>query len=196
MANFTAFLSYVFIANFAPGPNTIMSMSNASRYGFKKSIMFNVGIFFGVFIVFALSSIFTVALYDFMPSIKLIMSYVSAAYILWLAWQTYKSKPQNDGKIQKNTSTFSSGLLLQFFNLGVIIYGLTTVSTFIIPHYKSVSILAYSSVILAFLGFIGTCCWALFGSIFQKFFIKNYKFVNIVMTILLVYCSVSLFFNK
>ncbi|KZL89783.1 LysE family transporter [Clostridium magnum] len=193
MPNFTAFLSYVLIANFAPGPNTIMSMSNASRYGFKKSIMFNVGIFFGVFILFALSSIFSMALYSFIPSIKSIMSCVGATYMIWLAWQTYKSKPNSEDKPKKRTNTFLSGLLLQFVNPNVIIYGLATVSTFIVPYYKSVFILTSFSVILAFLGFVGTCCWSLFGSVFQKVLAKHYKVFNIVMALLLVYCAVSLF---
>jgi hypothetical protein len=39
MPNFAAFLSYVLVTTFTPGPNNIMSMSNASRYGFKKSII-------------------------------------------------------------------------------------------------------------------------------------------------------------
>ncbi len=192
MTNLAAFLSYILVANFAPGPNTIISMSNASLYGFKRSIMFNVGVFFGVFIIFALSSIFSVALYDFIPSIKSIMAYIGAAYILWLAWQTYKSKPSSEEKTQKRTNTFLSGLLLQFVNPSVIIYSLATISTFIVPYYKSVFMLASFSVILAFVGFVGTCCWALFGSIFQKFLVKNYKAVNIVMALLLVYCAVSL----
>lgn len=193
MPNFTAFLSYVLVANFAPGPNTIVSMSNAGRYGFKKSIMFNVGIFFGVFIIFALSSTFSVVLYDFIPSIKSIMTYTGAAYILWLAWQTYNSKPHSDDKRQRRTNTFLSGLLLQFVNPSVIIYGLATVSTFIIPYYKSWLILVSFSIILAFVGFAGTCCWALFGSMFQKFLVRNYKVVNAIMALLLVYCSISLF---
>ncbi len=45
MPNFSAFLSYVIITTFTPGPNNIMSMSNASRYGFRKSLPFNVGVF-------------------------------------------------------------------------------------------------------------------------------------------------------
>lgn len=193
MPNFTVFLSYVLIANLSPGPNTIMSMSNASRYGFKKSIMFNVGIFFGVFILFALSNIFSMALYSFIPSIKSIMSCVGAAYMLWLAWQTYKSKPNSEDKPEKRTNTFLSGLLLQFVNPNVIIYGLATVSTFIVPYYKSVFMLTSFSVILAFLGFVGTCCWSLFGSVFQKVLVKHYKVFNTVMALLLVYCAISLF---
>jgi cysteine/O-acetylserine efflux protein len=193
MPNFTAFLSYVLVTTFTPGPNNIMSMSNASRYGFKKSIMFNVGIFFGFFIIIALCSIFSIALYSLIPSIKPIMTYVGAVYILYLAWKTYKSKPHSESEGEKLTNTFFSGLLLQFVNPKVILYGVTTVSTFIVPYYKSVIVLTGFSVFLAFVGFVATCCWSLFGSVFQKFLAKNYNVINIVMALLLVYCAVSLF---
>jgi cysteine/O-acetylserine efflux protein len=193
MANFSAFLSYVIVTTFTPGPNNIMSMSNASRYGFRKSIKFNVGIFFGFFIIIALCSVFSVTLYKLIPSITPIMTCIGAIYILWLAWKTYNSKPHSEESSVKQTNTFMSGLLLQFVNPKVILYGITTVSTFIVPYYKSVFALAMFSVILAFVGFIATCCWALFGSVFEKFLSKNDKLLNTVMALLLVYCAVSLF---
>lgn len=193
MPNFLAFLSYVLVTTFTPGPNNIMSMSNASRYGFRKSILFNVGIFFGFFIIIALCSIFSVTLYNLIPSIKPIMTYIGAAYILWLAWKTYKSKSHGEDKSEKHTNTFMSGLLLQFVNPKVIIYGITTVSTFIVPYYRSVLVLTSFSILLAFIGFVATCSWSLFGSIFQKFLVKKDKVINIIMALLLVYCAVSLF---
>ena len=193
MLNFTAFLSYVLVTSFTPGPNNIMSMSNATRYGFKKSIMFNVGVFCGFFIIMALCSIFNVALYALIPSIKPIMTVIGAVYILWLAWKTYKSKPPIEDENSKRTNTFLAGLLLQFFNPKGILYGITTVSTFIVPNYKSVLVLTGFSVFLAFVGFVSTSCWSLFGSVFQKFLAKNNKVFNTVMALLLVYCAVSLF---
>jgi cysteine/O-acetylserine efflux protein len=193
MPNFLAFLSYVLVTTFTPGPNNIMSMSNASRYGFRKSIFFNVGIFVGFFIIIALCSIFSVTLYSLIPSIKPIMTYIGAVYILWLAWKTYKSEPHNDSNSEKQTNTFLSGLLLQFVNPKVIIYGVTTVSTFIVPYYSSVFVLTGFSVLLAFVGFVATCCWSLFGSVFQKLLVEKDKVVNIIMALLLVYCAISLF---
>jgi threonine/homoserine/homoserine lactone efflux protein len=193
MPNFAAFLSYVLVTTFTPGPNNIMSMSNASRYGFRKSIMFNVGIFFGFFIIIALCSIFSVALYSLIPSIKPIMTYIGAVYILYLAWKTYKSKPHSEEEIQKRTNTFLSGFLLQFVNPKVILYGITTVSTFIVAYFRSALALTGFSALLAFIGFVATCCWSLFGSVFQRFLVKNDKAINIIMALLLVYCAVSLF---
>lgn len=193
MPNIAAFLSYVFVTSFTPGPNNIMSMSNASRYGFKKSIFFNIGILVGFFIIITLCSIFSVTLYSFIPSIKPVMTYIGAAYILWLAWKTYKSTPHSDNESKKQTNTFMAGLLLQFVNPKVILYGITTVSTFIVPYFRSALVLAGFSSFLASVGFVSTCCWSLFGSMFQRFLIKNDKVINAIMALLLIYCAVSLF---
>lgn len=193
MPDFTAFLSYVLVASFAPGPNCIISMSNASRYGFRKSIMFNVGIFCGVLLVFALCSVFSMALYNIIPAIKPVMASAGASYIIWLAWKTYQSKPDHKKKEEVHTNTFSFGIFLQFVNPNVILYGVTAMSGFIVPYYHSWLELAVFSVLLALIGFVATCCWALFGSAFQRHLDKNFKAVNTVMALLLVYCAISLF---
>ena len=192
MPNIAAFVSYVLVTTFTPGPNNIMSMSNASRYGFKKSIMFNAGIFVGFIFVIGLCSIFSVTLFNIIPTIKPVMTWIGAAYILWLAWKTYKSKPPGENE-NGSTNTFMSGLVLQFVNMKVILYGITTVSTFVVPYYKSIFVLTGFSVLLAFIAFIATCCWSLFGSVFRKVLVKYNSAVNAVMSMLLLYCVVSLF---
>lgn len=194
MPNIATFLWYVFLTTFTPGPNNIMSMSNASRYGIKKSIRFNFGVFTGFFIIIVICNIFSVTLYNILPSIKPLMTYIGAGYILWLAWKTFKSKPDSNGTIGKHTHTFKSGLLLQFVNPKVILYGITTVSTFIAPYYSSAIILGGFSLFLAFVSFVSTCSWGLFGSVFQVFLSHHYKIINLAMALLLVYCAISLFY--
>lgn len=192
MPNLMAFLSYILITTFTPGPNVIMSMSNAAKYGVKKSLPFNIGVFIGFTIIMVLSSIFSITLYTLVPSIKPVMSYIGAAYILYLAWKIYKSKPSSQQEDEKATTSIVSGLLLQFVNPKVILFCITTVTTFIMPYYKSAFALAVFSVAIAFTGFIATLCWAFFGCIFQKFIIRNDKIINTIMALLLVYCAVSL----
>lgn len=192
MPNISAFLSYVIITTFTPGPNNIMSMSNASKYGLKKAIPFNGGVFFGFFLIIALSSFLSSTLLKFVPAIKPVMTYVGVAYILWLAWKIYNTKSNSiDGK-DKAPNTFSKGLILQFVNPKVIIYGLTITSTFITPYYKSGWILAAFSLMLACVAFLSTFCWAIFGSILQKFFESHGKIINTGMALLLVYTAFTL----
>jgi len=192
MPNVTAFLSYVIITTFTPGPNNIMAMSNASRYGFKKSIRFNAGVFFGFFIIMVLSSFLSITLYNIIPSIKPVMTFIGASYILWLAWKIYKSKPHLEDE-NKATSSFTAGIMLQFVNVKVIIYCITIVSTFIAPYYNSVFALSMFSLFLASVSFMSTCSWAAFGAIFQKFLFKNQRIVNIIMALLLVYTALSFY---
>ena len=96
MPNVFAFLSYVAVTTFTPGPNNIMSMSNASRFGFRRSMRFTLGVCAGFFMVVGLSIVFTIALYRAIPSIRPVMTVIGAAYILWLAWKTVTSFSSKD----------------------------------------------------------------------------------------------------
>jgi len=54
-------------------------------------------------------------------------------------------------------------------------------------------VLAGFALLLASVGFVSTCTWSLFGSVFQRFLVKNDRLFNGVMALLLIYCAVSLF---
>ena len=142
----------------------------------------------------SLCNIFSVALYNIIPSIKPFMNFIGAAYILFLAWKTFTSKPVEEKKTDDRTNKFLTGIILQFVNPKAILYGITIASSFIVPYYTSALILGGFSIFLAVVTFIAVSSWALFGSLFQKLFIKHYKVINIIMSALLIYCAVSLFF--
>ncbi len=57
------FLSYVFVVTFTPGPNNIMSMVNASQYGYKKTLNFIFGVLTGFILIMILSSYFNLFLF-------------------------------------------------------------------------------------------------------------------------------------
>jgi cysteine/O-acetylserine efflux protein len=186
-----AFLSFVVVTSFTPGPNNILAMSNAARYGFRRSVPFTLGVGAGFFAIVGLSIAFTIALYRVIPTIKPVMTVIGAAYILWLAYKTVTSSPHGEAK--GGESSFLSGLLLQFLNPKAILYGITAASTFIVPYYHTVPVLVGFALVLALVSLVSTNCWALFGSVFQRFMSENHRVVNYVMGALLVYCAVSLF---
>jgi cysteine/O-acetylserine efflux protein len=191
LPNALAFVSYVLLTTFTPGPNNIMAMSNASRHGLQRSMRFTLGVCIGFFLIVGLSIVFTIALYAAIPRIKPVMTVLGAAYILWLAYKTVTSSPHDERSAGE--STVLSGMLLQFLNPKAILYGLTAASTFIVPYYHSPLVLAGFAAALAIVSWVSTGCWALFGSVFQRFMADNHKVVNYVMGALLVYCAASLF---
>ena len=152
---------------------------------------FTLGVCAGFFLIVGLSIVFTIALYNAIPTIKPFMTVIGATYILWLAWKTVTSSPHDERA--SGESTFLSGILLQFLNPKAILYGITAASTFIVPYYHAVPVLIGFAAVLAVVSLASTSCWALFGSVFQRFMAKNHRAVGYVMGALLVYCAVSLF---
>jgi threonine/homoserine/homoserine lactone efflux protein len=176
---------------FTPGPNTITSMNNAAKVGLKKGIFFNFGIFSGLFVLLLICMAFSSLLYRVIPQIQLPMKIIGAAYIVYLAVKTFL--PPKEVKNMDIKKSFLAGVLLQFVNPKIILYGITALSSFILPHYKSIPILVLFCLMLAFFALVSTTCWALFGTIFSAVFSKYRKVLNVILAVLLLYCAVSLF---
>lgn len=188
----TDFFIYCFITAYTPGANNLLSMSNAARLGFKKSFKFNLGITAGFFIVMSVCTLFSSVLYSALPKIKFFMQILGAAYMLYLAWKIWKSHSDLEIENEK-TASFFACMVLQFMNPKIYIYAITTMSLYILPVYHSAISLIGFTFVLTVIGASGSFVWALFGSIFCKFFARHTKAVNLIMAVLLVYCAISLF---
>jgi threonine/homoserine/homoserine lactone efflux protein len=186
-----SFLSYIIIVAYTPGPNNIMSMNNAKNVGFKRGMVFNFGIFTGFFVVMILCLILSTVLYKEVKKIQLPMKILGASYMVYLVIKIIIPSKEHD--IKKNNGSFFIGALLQLVNPKIMIYGITAISSYILPYYKDIPVLIFFAFLLAFVGFTGTICWALFGSLFGILFNKHGKILNIIMMVLLLYCAVSLF---
>ena len=192
MTNIVPFLSYVFVVTFTPGPNNIMSLVNANKHGYKKTVKFTLGVFSGFIIIMLMSSYFNLILFNIMPKVKIFMGIIGAMYMTYLAIKIIKSKDSEEKKGSKNLNSYITGLTMQFVNPKVILYGITVMSNFIIPYYKSNLALIIISVLLAFVALLSTTCWALFGALFQKLLLKYRKPFNIAFGLLLIYSAVSI----
>jgi len=145
----------------------------------------------GFSVVMLVCTFFCVTLSAVIPKIKLPMLLIGTLYMLWLAWKTFNSSSE----IQEDHSRsgFLSGLLLQFINPKIFIYGIVSMEAYILPYYqgKWAELITFA-LLLAFIGFVFTLCWV-FGSAFKLLFSKYAKVTNAVMALLLVYCAASLF---
>lgn len=91
MFSWLNFLSYAVVTAVTPGPNNLMSLSNAGRLGFRRALPFNLGIWAGFTVVMLLCTAFCGALSDLIPRIRTPMLVIGAAYMLYLAWKTFRS---------------------------------------------------------------------------------------------------------
>ena len=189
-----SFLTYAIITAVTPGPNNIMSMSNGIRKGFRGALPFNLGILTGFSLVMLLCTTFCSLLSSFIPRIKLPMLLAGACYMLYLAWETFRSSASVESS--HSHDGFLPGLLLQFINPKIYIYCIMSMEAYILPYYAGQSLLLFGfALLLAFIGFVFTLLWSAFGSGFKWLFSRHARMVNTVMALLLVYCAFSLFLS-
>ena len=189
MFHLTDFLIYCFITAYTPGANNLLSMSNAIRLGFRRSIRFNFGIFAGFAIVMSVCTIFSTTLFTLLPKVKLIMQILGAAYMLYLAWKVWKSSVDPSVDSGKAAS-FLSGMVLQFANPKIYIYAITAMTLYILPVYHSIGAIIGFTILLAVIGASGHFLARLFVSIFpdiQKVLILSWRFYSFIALLLYFY---------
>ena len=187
-----SFLLFVFVSSFTPGPNNFLAMTYAKQYGLKRSITFCLGVAFGFFIITSLCSFFNIVLINILPLIEFPLKILGVAYMLYLAFKILTSKGNTDTNEKSNKNLFLVGIMLQFVNPKGILFGLTVVSTFILPYYHSYSSYLFFSLFLGIVGLMSTFSWCLFGSMFQKLLLKHNRIFNIIMAVLLVFSAISI----
>ncbi|KAF6617650.1 threonine/homoserine/homoserine lactone efflux protein [Paenibacillus jamilae] len=190
--DFAAFLSYVIITSFTPGPSNLLMMNEARRFGFKGSMHFIIGIISGFIILGAVTTLLTTRLYQWLPRVEPYFKVIGAAYLLYLAWKIALPKKSDDQDTYRQFSFFS-GLLFQIFNVKSILFFLIAMSTFILPYHDSNGAVLFLMCLAILIGCKALLLWAIFGSAFKKIFTKYDKIINTIMCLLLIYSAVTIF---
>lgn len=191
MPNFAPFLLYVIVTTFTPGPNNILSMTNAVRYGYKRTLPFLLGVVCGFFVLMLLSGLLNVGLAGWIPAIKTWLHWLGAAYLVYLAIHILRSKPIEEGGKQDALSTFRAGVVLQFLNVKGILFGVTVYSLFIVDAYQDAASIALFAVFLSVVVFAAISTWALGGNLFRNFLRRHTRAFNVVMAGLLLYIAAA-----
>lgn len=192
----SAFLTFVFISSFTPGPNNFMAISFANRYGFRNTLSFCIGVGSGFFLIALICSFFNRALIDILPFIETPLKLLGVFYMLYLAFKTFTSSGSS-GEIstKAHKNLFVVGTLMQFINPKAILYGIAVVSTFLLPYYSSYSSYILFCLFLGIVGIFSSVTWSIFGSILQNFLVRYQTIFNIVMGLLLVYSAFAILMN-
>ncbi len=179
------------ITVWSPGPNNILLLSTASRYGVRKNMPFMMGIWTGALLVMSLCGLLGQTLITIIPGIQPVMKLIGAAYLLYLAWNTYKRQPPNAATEQK-LPTYAMGFCLQLVNAKMIIHGITMFSSYILPFVQTTPLILLFAVYFMVMGAIGNLMWAFAGNALNRFYTKHYKLMNLIMALLLVWCALKI----
>lgn len=107
LATLTLFLPACFALNMAPGPNNLLSVSNATRYGYRTSCLAGVGRLLAFAGMIALASAGLAVMLQTSEWLFYGIKILGAAYLFYLACQLWKANPQ----AETQTRTAEAGLL-------------------------------------------------------------------------------------
>ncbi len=150
------------------------------------------GMSLGFVIIMLICAGLTFTLVTLDKGITSLLRWVGAGYILWLAWHIARSDPASGGQEERPVSFWAS-LGLQFVNVKIILYGITALSTFVLPVTREPFWLVMISLLLSVIGVAGNLCWALAGQLFQPVFERHGRGLNLLLALLLVWCAVRMF---
>ncbi len=189
----TAFLTFVLISSHTPGPNIIFAMNTARIHGFFGAMPLAGGMITGLVIVMTACAAFNLVLAALLPALLPWLRIAGAIYILWLAWKIAFPRPTGSGgdDAVPVAPGFRQGFFLQFLNPKVILFGLTTLSAFILPWTSSRVWLFGGGLFLAMACFSGVMTWTALGAIQKKVFTRQGRGVDLVMGALLAWCAYS-----
>jgi cysteine/O-acetylserine efflux protein len=184
------FLVYCVINAFTPGPGNILALNTVNSYGWKKGKPLFFGIFAGYYVVQIICALFVYGIGAFLPSALKILKYIGAVYIFWLAIHVAMSKPTTDDSAEG--ASFWKGFMLQFVNVKIYMFGITALTGYITDYSTTLPTLVGFELLIATIGTIATSTWIGMGILIQKFYLKHYKAINIILALTLLECIYSI----
>jgi threonine/homoserine/homoserine lactone efflux protein len=121
------------------------------------------------------------------------MKIMGAIYLAYLMVKTIMPSSKEHHVKENKKSNFIVGTLLQLINVKVILFGLTVMTSYLLPYFGSIPVLVLFCLLMSSIQLTGNICWTLFGTLLDKIFRYHRTLLNIIMSIMLLYCIVKLF---
>jgi len=194
---FFSFVVSNLIFSITPGPANITSLSTAIQHGRTVALRQWLGLFTG----YAADSILAAFICYFLGAVLneyvFVLSYIGAAYLVYLAIHMLRS---SYGISQKEIKLpgFWTGFFVQITNVKVQITCFTVMTAFVLPYFQGFIPLLLTGLLLPVMPLSGPFCnliWLFTGVGLQRFFKNHTKTVNIVMSISILICAATLIFK-
>lgn len=184
---FYAFLIFMVVMYFTPGPNNIMLLSSGLTYGFRRTIPHIVGIVLGFAFMVAAVGLGLGTVFLAYPILQTMLKYAGAAYLIYLAAVIAMSGAVKPGEEKaRGPMTFWGAAMFQWVNAKgwVIVIGTITAYAAIAQFPFNIAI---QTVISLIVGTVSTVVWALFGTALRPVLTSErlVRAFNILMAILL-----------
>lgn len=100
----------------SPGPSTMSALAVSAAFGFRRSMVYVVGLMLGTGAVLVAVGTGLIAMLLSLPALGHVLIYASTLYILYLAWQIATAPPLQDQPADVPSPSFTPGFVLAVAN--------------------------------------------------------------------------------
>ena len=186
-----SFLAYAFTTALTPGPNNFLTLNTVGRFGIKRSWPMMLGILTGIGVIMTLTAILSSMLAAWIPQLSVIARYLGALYILYLAYKIWTSPAPAIDPTQK-APRFITGMGLQFLNVKIILYAITSLNSFVLPITDNPWVVAGYALLLTSISGISLVIWAGLGALLTRIMQKHYRIINAILALILIESAITL----
>ena len=157
-----SFVAFAFSQVATPGPANMSMLATGARYGFRAALPFVAGVVLGKQLIIWPIGFGLMSLADQVPLLFVLLKYVSAAYIIWLAWRGANMR-LSVKKDTANAPGFVAGLWVHPLNpkaWAMIVAGFTN---FVDPSTPTLTATAIIALSLMGIQIICHPVWTFFG---------------------------------
>ena len=120
--------AFVFAGMFTPGPNVIMLTASGAQFGFRRTFPHLLGVVLGVGVIGGFAGLGIGALLVAYPQLKFSLQIVAATWILWMAWQLWRTTFGSTSGQREKPFSFVQAMFFQWVNPKIWVVALTASS--------------------------------------------------------------------
>lgn len=167
-----AFLLLAVPAYFTPGPNNLMLMTSAAKFGAQRTLPHAAGIAIGFPFMVGAVGLGLGELFAAFPSLKQVLKFAAAAYFLWMAWHLLGLKIGDQQGRSRPMRAVEAGLF-QWINPKAWAMAVSFVSAFVVAgegRYVSIALLTLATFLLSP---FSSLTWIFFGRELKRFLTRT-----------------------
>jgi len=109
-------IGFAFALSITPGPNNLMLMASGANFGMRRTLPHMFGISLGHGFMVFLMGLGLLELFAAFPAARVILTALTASYLLWLAWKIANAAPPDHSTASGTPLTFLQAAAFQWVN--------------------------------------------------------------------------------
>jgi threonine/homoserine/homoserine lactone efflux protein len=158
-----ALVAFCVVTLITPGPNNVMLMASGLNFGFRRAQPHLWGVTLGFAVMVLAVGLGLGAMFAAWPALYVLLKYLGAAYLLYLAWLIATAEPVEPGEAAGGSPiTFLHAVAFQWVNPKGWVMAVGSVSA-----YAAVAAFPYNMMLIAMLfgvlGIVSSVTWVMLG---------------------------------